>query len=194
MALIPTLVALGVGLWLGHRWGGNVGNVLDWRPELYPVGISGLVLYLVSDVASLHGSPAVLLSLLSTGLLVGFAVANVRTGGMVLVAAGMGLNEGLVLSGGSEVADGAFLGFLGGVIPLPWGQVLSIGDLLWLAGLALVTASVMRRYVVRGRRGGRRPRGYSDSLSALSRGPAPRRGPGLHPSRLGSRRPGRSTR
>jgi len=223
MALIPTLVALGVGVWLGHRWGGNVGNVLDWRPELYPVGISGLVLYIVSDVASFHGSPAVLLSLLSTGLLVGFAVANVRTGGMVLVAAGMGLNflvtllnwgtpvsgsalvssgvvdtseqlEGLVLSGGSEVADGAFLGFLGGVIPLPWGQVLSIGDLLWLAGLALVTASVMRRYVVRGRRGGRRPRGYSDSLSALSRGPAPRRGPGLHPSRLGSRRPGRSTR
>ena len=223
MALIPTLVALGVGVWLGHRWGGNLGNVLDWRPEVYPVGITGLVLYVVSDVASLHGSPAVLLSLLSTGLLVGFAVANIRTGGMVLVAAGMGLNllvtllnwgtpvagsalvssgvvdsteqlEGLVLSGGNEVAEGALVGFLGGVIPLPWGQVLSIGDLLWLAGLALVTASVMRRYVVRGRRGARRPRGYTDSLSALSRGPAPRRGPGLHPSRLGERRPGRSTR
>ena len=115
--------------------------------------------------------------------------------GAALVSAGVVDTESqldtLVLSGGNEVADGAFLGFLGGIIPLPWGQVLSIGDVLWLVGLSLVTASVMRRYEVRGR-GGRGS--YSDSLSALSRGPAPRRGPGLHPSRLGERRSGRATR
>ena len=102
-----------------------------------------------------------------------------------------------MLNGGREVADGALLGFLGDVIPLPWGQVISIGDIIWLVGLALVTASVMRRYEVgrRGRPGARRGRSgnYSDSLSALGRGPAPRKGPGLHPSRLGERRPGRPT-
>jgi hypothetical protein len=217
MALIPTLLALGVGVGLGIRWGGNFGNVADWRPELWMVGLGGVTLWIVLDVTSLTGSLAVLLRLVGLGLVLAFAVLNVRTGGMVLVAAGVGLNllvtllnwgmpvsgsalessgaapEGvevdtLVLTGGREVADGAVLGFLGDVIPLPWGQVLSIGDLLWLTGLALVTASVMRRYQARGGRGG----SYSASLSALGRGPAPRRGPGLHPSRLGDRGSGRS--
>jgi hypothetical protein len=206
MALIPTLLALGVGVGLGIRWGGNFGNVADWRPELWMVGLGGVTLWIVLDVTSLTGSLAVLLRLVGLGLVLAFAVLNVRTGGMVLVAAGVGLNLlvtllnwGMPVSGsalessgaapeGVEVADGAVLGFLGDVIPLPWGQVLSIGDLLWLTGLALVTASVMRRYQARGGRGG----SYSASLSALGRGPAPRRGPGLHPSRLGDRGSGRS--
>lgn len=224
MALILTLLAVGVGVALGFRWGGNAGNVLDWRPELWQTGLAGVSLVVITDVVSIHGTPAVLLRLLALVLVLVFTVVNIRTGGMVLIAAGVGLNlfvtlinwgmpvspsalvsagvvdkaselDNAVLTGGREVADGALLGFLGGVIPLPWGQVISIGDLLWLAGLSLVTASVMRRYEVRGGSRGRSPGGtYSDSLSALSRGPAPRKGPGLHPSRLAERRPGRSTR
>lgn len=228
MALIPTILALAVGVGLGYRWGGTPANVLEWRPEQWPLGLAGVSLMVLNDVLSLHGTPAVLLRLLALGLVVAFAVLNIRTGGMVLVVAGFGIDflvtlinwgmpvsasaastaglvdnagqlDGVVLSGGREVADGALLGFLGDVIPLPWGQVISIGDVLWLAGLALVTASVMRRYEVRrgSRHSGRgqpRRRSYGDGLSALDRGPAPRRGPGLHPSRLGNRGPGRATR
>ncbi|MCZ7631469.1 MAG: DUF5317 domain-containing protein [Microthrixaceae bacterium] len=233
MALLPTLVALAVGVGLGLRWGGSFHNITQWRPVFPLIGAGGLTLMILTDVVGIRGTPAVLLRLLALGLIVAFAVLNIHTGGMVLVAAGFGLDllvtlinwgmpvsvgamvasgmahdraaaEAMTLSGGREVADGAWLGFLGDVIPLPWGQVVSIGDLLWLSGLTLVTASVMRRYQVRGARaraGTRRVpsarRGnntYSQSLSVLGRGPAPRKGPGLHPSRLGDRRPGRPTR
>lgn len=231
MALLPTLVALGVGIGLGLRWGGSFDNIVQWRPVFPLLGAGGVTLMVVTDMVGIGGAPGVLLRLVALGLVVAFAVFNIHTGGMVLVAVGFGLNffvtlinwgmptsvgalvssgiandaataESLTLTGGREVADGALLGFLGNVIPLPWGQVVSIGDILWLVGLALVTASVMRRYQVRATRVGpgtgrspSRQRGtYTQSLSALSRGPAPRRGPGLHPSRLGERRPGRPTR
>lgn len=239
MALLPTLLALAVGVGLGLRWGGSFENITRWRPALPQLGLAGITLMVLTDLLGLSGTPAVMLRLVALALVVAFGVLNIRTGGMVLVVAGFGLNlfvtlinwgmptstgalvsSGIVeddaaaasvaLTGGREVADGARLGFLGDVIPLPWGQVISVGDILWLTGLALVTASVMRRYQVRGgptssRRaghssrtgtgsGGRGPRSYSQSISALGRGPAPRKGPGLHPSRLGERRPGRTTR
>jgi hypothetical protein len=216
MALLPTLLALAVGVGLGFRWGGSPDNLLEWRPHMWHVGMAGVSLVIVSDLAGLSGTPAVLLRLAAGALVLWFAVVNVRTGGMVLVIAGVASNltvtllnwgmpvstgalvsagiveqaadvQGATLTGGREVAEGAWLGFLGDVIPLPWGQVISIGDLLWLTGLALVTASVMRRYEVRARARRGRP-SYGASLSALNRGPAPRRGPGLHPSRLPSRR------
>lgn len=233
MALFPTLLALAVGVGLGLRWGGSFHNIAQWRPVLPLVGGGGVTLMVLTDVAGVGGAPGVLLRLVALGLVVAFAVINIHTGGMVLVAAGFSLNlfvtlinwgmptsvgalvssgivddraaaESLTLTGGREVADGAPLGFLGDVIPLPWAQVISIGDILWLVGLALVTASVMRRYQVGGTRrgnstrplrsGSRRAGTYTQSLSALGRGPAPRKGPGLHPSRLGERRPGRPTR
>lgn len=220
MALIPTLLALAAGVGLGLRWGGTPGNVLEWRPALWQVGLAGVSLMVLCDVVGLHGTPAVLMRLVASGLILAFGVTNVRTGGMVLVIAGVGLNtlvtlinwgrpvsasalvssgavgsagelSGAVLNGGRELANGAIFGFLGDVIPLPWGQVISVGDVLWLAGLALVTASVLRRYEARPRPDGRRQgnRMYRDSMSALNRGPAPRRGPGLHPSRMQGRRP-----
>ena len=63
-------------------------------------------------------------------------------------------------------------------------------------GTALVVASGLRRYEVVGASpfgpigGGQGavPRDYRDALDALGRGPAPRRGPGLHPSRMGGPR------
>ncbi len=228
MALVPTLVALGVGVALGLAWGGSLANIGEWRPPLWEALLAGVVLTLLLDVVPWSGWFVSFLAIVATGLLLGFAVLNLRTGGMVLVAAGLALNlfvtiinwgmpvtawaletsgvatnaeePGLVLSGGRKV--GGFLSFLGDSIPLPWGQIVSLGDVAVLVGIALVLASVMRRYEVggassfssRGGRGGRGgglgfdgPRDYRDALDALSRGPAPRRGPGLHPSRLDTR-------
>lgn len=235
MALIPTLLALLVGVVLGRRWGGDLRNVTEWRPEAWPALAGGLGVLALVDLAGIRGGAVTFMVLGARVAIVFFAVRNIRVGGMVLVVGGAGLNllvsvlnlgmpvsgsalvsagavqesqlDDVVLNGGRVLADGATLGFLGGVIPLPWGQVLSIGDLITLAGVALVTASVMRRYHVGGRRTTRRggsrrrsggPGDYRDALEALGRGPAPRRGPGLHPSRLprerGRRRPGNRPR
>jgi hypothetical protein len=228
VALVPTLLAIGLGLALGLRWGGSASELLSWRPALWEALAAGVVLTVALDVLPVSGGWAATLSIAAMGLLLVFAVVNVRVGGMVLVVAGLGLDllvavlnwgtpvsvvaleragilgpedlgpgEQLVLTGGREVADGATLGLLGHVIPLPWGQVVSIGDVLVLVGLCLATASVVRRYEVRGAgrspfhqassrgRGGLGgPRDYRNALDALGRGPAPRRGPGLHPSRM----------
>jgi hypothetical protein len=225
VALVPTLLATLLGVGLGIRWGGRLPHLLEWRPPASRVLLGGLAALALADLVAPPGALGVLLILVGMGAALSFAVINVRVGGMVLVAAGLGLdllvtlvNFGtpvsgsalvsagiveqdelgeVVLSGGREVADGAVLGFLGDVIPLPWGQVISLGDLLMLAGITLVTASLMRRYRVPGGpalRGHGRPNGdrdYRTALDALGRGPAPRRGPGLHPSRLHERRPRR---
>ncbi len=213
MALVPTLLAIGIGIGLGLYWGGSVSNALEWIPPLWQALVGGLALTVIVDIVAWSGPFMTFLSVLATGALLAFAVINIRIGGMVLVAAGLGLNlfvtvinwgmpvstsaltsagivttqqaKHLVLTGGRTV-DGSLLGFLGDVIPLPWGQVISIGDVLVLVGLALVVASVLRRYEVGRPSGpGRGSSGdYRSALDALGRGPAPRKGPGLHPSRL----------
>ena len=113
MALIPTLVALGVGFLLGMRWGGSPSNLLDWRPALWPAGLAGVALMVVSDAAALYGTPGVLLRLVALGLVLAFALSNIRTGGMVLVVAGFGadflvtlLNWGMPVSGSAMVSAG----------------------------------------------------------------------------------------
>jgi len=236
VALVPTLLAIGIGLGLGVHWGGQLSNLIAWRPPLWQALAGGVALRMLVDILPFTGGFMAFLAIVAMGLLLAFAVVNLRLGGMVLVAAGLSLNllvtlinwgmpvsrsalesagvladaslPTLALSGGRTVADGAVLGFLGDVIPLPWGQVISIGDILLLAGIALVTASVVRRYEVGGGqsgfggrgltagRGGRfgGPRDYRTALDALGRGPAPRRGPGLHPSRLSAQGPGRRRR
>jgi len=225
MAIIPTLLAVSIGVGLGLRWGGQIDNLTSWRPPLLYVLAGGVSLTILIDVLPLSGGFMTLLSLVAMGMLMAFAFVNIRTGGMVLILAGIGLNfvvtllnwgtpvsaaalesagivsadetSRLVLDGGREVASGAFVGFLGDVIPLPWHQVISIGDLIVLVGLVLVTASIVRRFEVGGRPSVA-PASYRNALDALGRGPAPRRGPGLHPSRLGSagrrRRPGTGPR
>lgn len=225
VALVPTLLAILIGVGLGIRWGGRIDHLLGWRPVLPTALAVGLAAQFLTDLVGVGGGFGSFLAIVSLGSLLAFAVLNVRTGGMVLVALGLALDllvtllnwgtpvsrsalesagaldEGatgtVVLSGGRKLADGSFLGFLGDVIPLPWGQVVSIGSILTLLGLVLVSASVVRRYEVGGGprrpvRGGsfqRGPRDYRTALDALGRGPAPRRGPGLHPSRLEERRP-----
>lgn len=236
MALLPTLLAMLIGVGLGLHWGGRVDHVLTWRPAAWELLAGGVVVLVLMDLLAWSGALVTLVVVLATAALLAFAVINVRIGGMVLVVLGLGLDllvtvlnwgmpvsgsalvsAGIVdeaelasvqLGGGRELADGAVLGVLGDVIPLPWGHVVSIGDLVLLVGICLVTASVCRQYEVGGahRGGGRRsgrgrrgPNDYRSALDALGRGPAPRRGPGLHPSRLPAqrgnrRRPGRATR
>lgn len=224
MGLVPTLLAIGVGVFLGLRWGGRADNLLNWRPPLWEAFVGGFGLLVLLDLLPWSGPFVAFLRIVGMALMLGFAVINVRVGGMVLVVAGVGMNlfvtlinwglpvngsalvsagmverselARVVLHGGREVADGSVLAFLGGVLPLPWGQVVSVGDLLLLVGVTLVVASGLRRYEVVGASpfgpigGGRGavPRDYRDALDALGRGPAPRRGPGLHPSRMGGSR------
>ncbi len=224
MALLPTLLAITAGAALGVHWGGRVDNLFAWRPPLWQALVGGVVVLTFLDLLPIGGSFAVLLRVLALGAVVAFGIVNLRVGGMVLVVVGTSLDllvtvvnwgmpvsgsalvsAGIVdeadlaavqLNGGRELAEGALLGFLGDVIPLPWGHVISIGDVLVLVGVVLVTASVARRYQVGGggasnyeSRNGLRlvgragPTDYRSALDALGRGPAPRRGPGLHPSR-----------
>lgn len=225
MALLPTLLAIGIGVALGLHWGGRADNLLAWRPPLWQALAVGVSLLVVLDLVPIGGPFAAFLRIVGLGAVLGFTVVNIRIGGMILITVGTGLDllvtvlnwgmpvsgsalvsAGIVseadldtvqLTGGRELADGATLGFLGDTIPLPWGHVISVGDLLVLVGITLVTASVARRYQVGGGyssfggngrfngRGG--PSDYRSALDALGRGPAPRRGPGLHPSRLPKR-------
>ncbi|CAB4997316.1 unannotated protein [freshwater metagenome] len=215
MALLPTLLAIGIGVGLGLYWGGSLENMMTWRPLYWQALLGGIGVSLLLDLFGIGGFFGALLLILATAAILGFAIVNLRTGGMVLVVAGLGLNlfvtlinwatpvsgsalvsagiltskqlPEVTLTGGRELADGALFGFLGDVIPLPWGHVISIGDVLILVGITLVTASVLRQYQVGGGspRSGMRsaPNDYRSALDALGRGPAPRRGPGLHPSR-----------
>ncbi len=237
MALLPTLLAIGIGVGLGLHWGGRLDNLLAWRPPAWQALAVSVTVLIVMDLLPVSGALVTFIVVAAMGGALFFAVVNLRIGGMVLVVAGLGLDllvtvvnwgmpvsgsalvsAGIVteenlaevqLNGGRELAEGATLGFLGDLIPLPWGHVVSIGDLILLVGITLVTASVARRYQVGGGtssfggngrfngRGG--PRDYRSALDALGRGPAPRRGPGLHPSRLPKQRgvrrgPGRTTR
>src|SRR5690554_1146295 len=92
MALVPTLLALVVGLVLGLRWGGRLEYVLEWRPIQPMLLASGLVLLALADLAPLRGGFGALVSILGLGATLAFAVLNIRVGGMVLVAAGLGLD------------------------------------------------------------------------------------------------------
>jgi Family of unknown function (DUF5317) len=219
VALLPTLLAISIGVGLGLYWGGHLENLLSWRPPLWQALAGGIVASFLVDLIGFSGFFGSLLVLVGTGAILAFAVVNIRVGGMVLVVVGVALNlfvtlinwgtpvsgsalvsAGIVeqsdlatitLTGGRKLADGTLLGFLGDSIPLPWGHVVSIGDLITLVGICLATASVVRRYEVGiGRSGKRRggPNDYRSALDALGRGPAPRRGPGLHPSRMQEQR------
>ena len=92
MAIIPTLLAVSIGLGLGLRWGGQIDNLTSWRPPLLYVLAGGVSLTILIDVLPLSGGFMTLLSLIAMGMLMAFAFVNIRTGGMVLILVGVGLN------------------------------------------------------------------------------------------------------
>lgn len=212
MAALLTLLAIVAGGVLGLANGGRVDRILEYRPQLWPALAGGLFLQLVIRVAGLDGSLAVVLEIVSALALIAFAVSNVRLGGMVLIVAGLALNllptvinwgmptsrDALVtadiikasdtgdvkLDGARHVAtDDDTLSWLGETIALPTGQVISFGDTLLQFGYLLVTASLLRGRVLRNDGAG----DYRRRIAPLGQGPARRRGPGLHPSRLDPR-------
>ncbi len=217
LALLPTALAVIAGIGLGLGLGGRFWNAQRWRPQVWPAAAAGLGLELLIRVASLSGSVAVFVHVVAMALLIVWCAANLRTPGIVLVLAGLALDlvptilnwgmpvgrdavaaAGLVtggsldetrLDGPRHIADGDLFAFLGENIALPTGQVLSIGDLVTMLGIALAVAAILR---------GRRLRAHDDlpsipyrqAIRALGDGPMPRRGPGTHPSQsAAARRP-----
>ncbi len=199
------IIAAGVALGLAQR--GSIANALAWRPKGVPLIALWLVVHLMLLAVVDAGPVWVFLDIVACLGLVVAVAANSRVPGTVIVAAGLGLNlvvsvlnwgtpaslgalidAGVVpedataathvLTGPRFINDGsAWLGFLGETIALPTGSVISIGDVIVAVGVVLtVAAALTGKY--------RRNRPYQQSIAPLGRGPAPRRGPGLHPSRL----------
>ncbi len=172
MVIAPTLLALVAGVALGLGLGGSVDRVRRLRPDLWQIGAAALALQLLSQLLGISGGVSVALDLVTRAALIGVALVNLRIGGMVVIASGLALDfivtlvnwgmptsrsalvsaglidEGeagtITLRGARHLADGDRLRFLGEVIPLPTGQVVSIGDIVTLVGVVLVIMAVLR--------------------------------------------------
>jgi len=211
LAVIPTLIAIIAGIGLGLAGGGALTNVAEWRPRYWWAAAAGIAAQLLLAVTGLRGSPAVMIDLVASGLLIFFAVVNIRTAGMVLIVIGLSLNAvpallnwgtpvsrsavvtaGLVtesldattFEGPYHLEDGDWLSFLGKTIVLPTSQVWSVGDIVLHLGYVLTIAAILRRRRVPDSQGSGIP--YRDAIRSLGDGPAPRRGPATHPSKTTS--------
>ena len=110
MAIVPTLLAIGIGVGLGLYWGGRLSNLWEWVPPLWEALVGGVVLTVLVDLVPWSGPVMTFLSIVATAALLGFAVVNVRIGGMVLVVAGLGLNLLVtVLNWGMPVSTSALV-------------------------------------------------------------------------------------
>ena len=172
-AVIPTLIAVAVGSVLGYAGGGHLDNFLMWRPAMWQAGLVGVAIHVLFRIISLADGFAVFLEVVSLGLLLVFTVANIRVGGMVVVTVGIALNlVPVIIDGGRPVDPSALVSagiveesqldevvvqgprhlqtaddsvaFLGDTVGLPTKQVISIGDILVLIGVALVLSSLLR--------------------------------------------------
>ena len=208
LALLPVLLAIFLGIVIGLIGGGNIGNLLQWRPAAWEVAAGAIAVQILADAFGWTGVFPFVLGLASVAALVYVAWMNRRVGGMVLVAVGLAMNlVPMLVNGGTPVSVDAMVSSgamtraevgtveltgprhlassddlitsLGAVIPLPFGLVISFGDLIALAGVVLVTQAVLRRRQVR--IGGpappkRSPRvtlaTYQEALKTLGQGPA----------------------
>ena len=162
-----TLLAVTIGLGVGLAAGGRLRNLSHRTFRAWPLLVAGVGLQVIARLSGDHAAGTGLL-ILSVGLLLAFAVANLSTVGMWLVAAGLGLNLAVIaLSGGMPVRPSALvaaglaepgragavalsgrhhlerpsdrLAPLGDVIPLaPLREVVSFGDLFMAVGTANV--------------------------------------------------------
>lgn len=174
LAWIPIALAVLAGVGIGLVSGGQMGNLTRWRPDRWQLGVVGLALQVVIRVTSMGGWFAVLVEIISAGLLISFCVLNIRVGGMILIVIGLSMNlipvvvnwgmpvsrsavisAGLVEGGSLEeteitgprhLADeGDHLIFLSEAIPIPpTSQVISVGDVVLLIGFALTISALLR--------------------------------------------------
>lgn len=178
LALLPVLLAILLGIGIGLIGGGNIGNLLQWRPAAWEVAVGAIVVQVVADAFGWTGVFPFVLGLASVAALVYVAWMNRRVGGMVLVAVGLAMNlVPMLVNGGTPVSTDAMVSSgamtkaevgtveltgprhlatsedlvtpLGAVIPLPFGLVISFGDLIALVGVTLVTQAILRRRQVR---------------------------------------------
>ncbi len=172
-AAIPTLIAVLAGIALGLTGGGSFDNLLRWRPVAWQLALGAIVIQLLFRLLPLDGTFAVVLDVISMLLLIAFAVLNIKVAGMVVILIGLVLNliptvinngtpvspDALVSAGLVERADldrvelegprhvqtdDDSLTFLGEVIAIPTGQVVSFGDLILLLGEMLTISALLR--------------------------------------------------
>jgi hypothetical protein len=167
--LLALALALGASLLRGGRIKNAAEADLRWL-ALLPVGV-GLqaMLDLLAARDAITNAGVVALLLLSQAMVMGFCIVNWYRSGMVLVAVGFLLNATVILANGGMpvsptalarlgaepttlplvgkhqlLTDATHLPVLADVIPIPpLPMVLSIGDLVLVIGIALLTHDVL---------------------------------------------------
>ena len=168
-----TAVALLAGGLLGLAAGGRLAALGEVRLRWWGALAAGVALQVVAGPLHLGGRPGTLAVAASYLCLLAFALGNRALAGMAVVVVGLALNATVVLvNGGMPVRpeavaavgldpdqlDAADLGakrhlerpddrltFLGDVLPLrPLGEVVSVGDVVLAAGVALVLFRLLR--------------------------------------------------
>lgn len=187
LPLIGVVLAVGLSLARGGRFRHAAHNDLHWLPVL----VAGLVLQTLLDALAERGlvgdAGTVALLLLSEAAVLGFCIRNWYRDGMGLVGLGFSLNVLVILAnGGMPVGQGAIramggdptaavlvgkhhlmtattaLPWLADVIPLPpIDLIVSVGDIVLVAGMVPFAHDLMRPDGLAaraGRRSSRRPR------------------------------------
>ncbi len=166
MVLTPLAIAL--GLIIGFLRGGRLDSVTKNRVAAWPLLVAGVVLQTLGESFDLPGRPIVV----TAGLLclIGCAMKNVHIAGAAVAGIGVTLNMAvLVVNGhipvsfdaltafGNDVTvnpaarglwqiegDDTSLSFLGDIVPTPvLNTPISFGDLIMLAGLAVIAMNVV---------------------------------------------------
>jgi hypothetical protein len=178
-ALILTVLAVLIGLFIGLLRRGRIRNLIDVQVSWWPLLIVGIAVPAVVD--RVDGSHAWVWVGAALAALVVFAARNLRIVGMSVVAIGLAcnllptvVNQGMpvraealvqarlvsptdldrvILHGARQLrTDDHPLWFLGDIVPVSeTTQVVSFGDLIVLVGLADVAANLLLRQRVRRR-------------------------------------------
>jgi hypothetical protein len=170
--VILVLIVIGLAIGVGFIAGGSLRPFERVNVHWWGVALAGLVLQGVSLTGDIGHAAALAILVGSYGLLLAFAAVNRRLPASWLVMAGLvlnilviGVNDGMPVSAGALDTAGAraegllgagtakhhlmgpsdSLTALGDVIgiPAPVGAVISIGDVLLYAGVAILIVAIM---------------------------------------------------
>ena len=192
LPLIGVVLAVGTSLLRGGRLGNAGQNALFWLPVL----VAGLALQTLLDALAARGwigdAGTVALLLVSEAAVLGFCIRNWYRAGMVLIGLGFTLNVLVILAnGGMPVSPDAIramggdptgavlagkhhlmtaataLPWLADVIPVPAiDLIVSVGDLVLIAGMVPFAHDLMTPDDVRARGGRRSPRRSAQGVGA----------------------------